>query len=211
MTSNNKSHQSHWDRIYHTSDVDRLGWYESAPEPSLQLIRDCGLPADAVMLHVGAGATTLVDELLAAGFSNLIVNDISPVALEKLKHRLGNEKDKVQWVVDDLIRPSVLPGVGPVDLWHDRAVLHFFHEKEEQDAYFRLLNLLVKPGGFAILAAFHLNGAAKCSGLPVYRYDQQMIADKLGSGFCLQLAFNYTSTMPSGDKREYLYTLFKRT
>ncbi len=69
---------------------------------------------------------------------------------------------------------------------------------------------LVKPGGFVILAAFHLNGAAKCSGLPVHRYDQQMMAEKLGSGFELHRAFGYTHTMPSGDKREYIYTLFER-
>lgn len=206
----NKNYQSHWDQVYNNMEASQLGWYESTPEPSLQLIRSCGMPRDAALLNVGAGATTLVDELLAAGFHNIIVNDISPLALEKLKQRLGAEKEKVCWIIDDLTRPRVLPGIKPVDLWHDRAVLHFFNEKEEQNAYFNLLKKLVKPGGFVILAAFHLNGAAKCSGLPVHRYDQQMMAEKLGSGFELQRAFDYTYTMPSGDKREYIYTLFKR-
>jgi EEF1A lysine methyltransferase 2 len=206
----NKNYQSHWDEVYNNTDVCRLGWYESAPEPSLQLIRDCGLPRNAILLNVGAGATTLVDELLAAGFHNIIVNDISPLALEKLKRRLGDEKEKVRWVIDDLTRPRALQNIGLVDLWHDRAVLHFFNEKEEQDAYFNLLKKLVKPGGFVILAAFHLKGAAKCSGLPVHRYDQYLLAEKLGSGFELQQAFDHTYTMPSGDKREYIYTLFQR-
>jgi hypothetical protein len=103
-----------------------------------------------------------------------------------------------------------LPEIGPVDLWHDRAVLHFFHKSEEQNAYFNLLKTLVRSGGFVILAAFHLDGGAKCSGLPVYRYDQEMLADKLGSGFQLQQAFDYTYTMPSGDTRKYIYTLFQR-
>ena len=208
--ADNKNYQSHWDQVYNNTEVCRLGWYESTPEPSLQLIRECRLPQDAALLAVGAGATTLVDELLAAGFHNIIVNDISPLALEKLKQRLGGEKDKVRWVIDDLTRPRALQSIGPVDLWHDRAVLHFFNEKEEQEAYFNLLKKLVKPGGFVILAAFHLNGAAKCSGLPVHRYDQQMMAEKLGNGFELQQAFNHTYTMPSGDKREYIYTLFER-
>ncbi len=205
-----KDYQSHWDQVYDKADICRLGWYEAAPEPSLRLIRECGLPRDAVLLNVGVGATTLVDELLAMGFHNLIVNDISPRALEKLKQRLGAEKEKIHWVVDDLTRPRALPRIGPVDLWHDRAVLHFFTEKEEQNAYFNLLKKLVKPGGFVILAAFHLEGAAKCSGLSVHRYDQHMLAEKLGSGFELQRAFEHTYTMPSGDERKYIYTLFER-
>ncbi len=205
-----KDYQSHWDRVYHDADISRLGWYEAAPEPSLQLIRDCRLPRDAFLLNVGAGATTLVDELLTMGFHNLIVNDISPRALEQLRQRLGDEQDKIRWVVDDLTRPEKLFDIGPVDLWHDRAVLHFFTEPEEQDAYFHLLKTLVRPGGFVILAAFHLSGAAICSGLPVQRYDRQGLAEKLGSDFILVRAFNHTYTMPSGDERPYVYTLFKR-
>lgn len=206
----NKNYQSHWDEVYTATEVCQLGWYESTPEPSMQLIQNCKLPRDATILNVGAGATTLVDELLSAGFYNIIVNDISSLALEKLKQRLGGEKDKARWVIDDLTRPRVLQSIGPVDLWHDRAVLHFFNEKEEQQAYFNLLKMLVKPGGFVILAAFHFNGAATCSGLPVYRYDQHLMAEKLGDGFELQQAFDYTYTMPSGHKREYIYTLFER-
>ena len=206
----NKNYQFHWDEIYSNTEICRLGWYESAPVPSLQLVCSCRLPLDATILNVGAGASTLVDELLAAGFHNLIVNDISPLALEKLKQRLGGERDKVRWLIDDLTQPIALQCIGPVDLWHDRAVLHFFNEKAEQEAYFNLLKKLVKSGGFVILATFHLNGATKCSGLPVHRYDQHMIAERLGSGFELLQAFNHTYTMPSGDKREYIYTLFER-
>ena len=203
-------YRSHWDQVYTKTEVSRLGWYEPTPEPSLRLIRACNLPKDATILTVGAGATTLVDELLALGFQRIIANDISPRALEQLQQRLGPAQAKVRWVVDDLTRPEVLPDIGPVDLWHDRAVLHFFNAKAEQDAYFNLLKTLVKPGGYVILAAFHLRGADRCSGLPVHRYDEQLLAEKLGSDFALLQAFDYTYTMPSGDERAYVYTLFKR-
>lgn len=205
-----KSDQSHWDRIYSRTEIHRLGWYEAAPEPSLQLIRSCGLPSDALLLNVGAGAGTLVDELLRLGFRRIVVNDISPVALEKLQQRLGEEKKYIRWVIDDLTRPKVLSGIGPVDLWHDRAVLHFFTGKEEQDAYFNLLKKSVKSKGFVILATFSLKGADRCSGLPVCRYDKDRLAEKLGSGFDLIQAFDHTYTMPSGEKRAYVYTLFRR-
>jgi len=68
----------------------------------------------------------------------------------------------------------------------------------------------VKLNGFAIIAAFNLGCATMCSGLPIYRYDKNMLQDKLGNDFTLVESFNYEYTMPSGDKRLYIYTLFKR-
>ena len=203
--------KEHWERIYQKTAFDRLGWFEARSEPSLQLIEKCTLPKDATILNVGTGATTLVDDLLNLGFSNLIANDISSQALEEIQLRLGPERSKmVHWLVDDLTRPNELKALKQVDLWHDRAVLHFFNEPEEQDAYFNLLRKLVKIYGYVIIAAFNLNGAPKCSGLPVFRYDAQMLQEKLGDGFHLIEAFDYTYTMPSGDAREYVYTLFRR-
>jgi hypothetical protein len=88
--------------------------------------------------------------------------------------------------------------------------LHFFNEADEQDAYFLLLKKLVKQNGFVIIAAFNLHGAETCSGLPVFRYNEKMLSEKLDSDFSLMEYFDFTYTMPSGDKREYVYTLFQR-
>ena len=203
--------KEHWERIYQKTAFDRLGWFEARSEPSLQLIEKCTLPKDATILNVGTGATTLVDDLLNLGFSNLIANDISSQALEEIQLRLGPERSKmVHWLVDDLTRPNELKALKQVDLWHDRAVLHFFNEPEEQNTYFNLIRKLVKISGYVIIAAFNLNGAPKCSGLPVFRYDAQMLQEKLGESFHLKETFDYTYTMPSGDTREYVYTLFQR-
>jgi SAM-dependent methyltransferase len=202
---------SHWDKAYRKTEVNKLGWYEETPEPSLELIRACSLDPKAHLLNVGAGATTLVDELQKMGYQNVTANDISPLALDKLKARLGSNQSKINWVVDDLTSPTKLEKLDSVDLWHDRAVLHFFNRQEEQDTYFQLLKKLVKRGGYAIIATFNLNGAKMCSGLPVYRYNEQMLADKLGSDFSLVKSFDYSYTMPSGGTRDYVYTLFKRT
>lgn len=203
--------KSHWERIYQKSAVDSLGWYESNPEPSLALIEGCNLPENATILNVGAGATTLVDELLQTGYRNVIANDLSSTALEELKQRLGpTQSNKVHWIVDDLINPGELNSLEQIDLWHDRAVLHFFQDSASQDAYFKLLRKLVRKKGYVIIAAFNLNGAEKCSGLPVVRYDAAMLEDKLGREFQLIDAFDYTYLMPSGDTREYVYTLFHR-
>ncbi len=203
--------KSHWERVYQHSSIESLGWYEDRPEPSLELIDQCNLHKDAVLLNVGAGATTLVDELLKAGYRNIIANDISSSALEELQQRLGpGQSKRVHWIVDDLINPLELNSLKQVDLWHDRAVLHFFIEPAEQDTYFNLIRKLVRKDGFVIIAAFNLNGAEKCSGLPVLRYNADMLQDKLGMEFQLLKAKDYTYLMPSGDTREYVYSLFQR-
>ena len=203
--------KEHWERVYQNSSVDKLGWYETKSDPYLQLIELCKLSKDAAILNVGAGATTLVDELLEIGYQNIIANDISSSALEELQQRLGPEQSTmVRWLIDDLTLPTELQSLEPIDLWHDRAVLHFFNDSESQDAYFNLLRKLVKVEGHVIIAAFNLQGAPKCSGLPVYRYDAKMLQEKLGKEIQLKEAFDYTYTMPSGDTREYVYTLFQR-
>ncbi len=202
--------KSHWNDAYSKSETKKLGWYETFPEPSLQLIKKCNFNKEASLLNVGVGATTLIDELINIGYKNIIANDLSLTALEIIKNRVGDNKNKVKWIVDDLTKSKILINNEPVDLWHDRAVLHFFNEETEQDAYFKLLNKLVKPEGFVIIAAFNLNGATKCSGLPVYRYDEKMLIEKMGNSFELIESFDFTYQMPSGDLREYIYTLFKR-
>ena len=209
-TVTGKDFKSHWDNAYNKVEVNRLGWYEETPEPSLELIQECKLDKSAFILNVGAGTTTLVDKLQEMGYQNIIASDISSLALDKLKDRLGANHDKVRWIVDDLTQPTKLGSLGQIDLWHDRAVLHFFNQQEEQNTYFNLLKKLVRKGGYAVIATFNLDGADKCSGLPVYRYNEQMLAEKIGNDFNLIKFFNYTYTMPSGDTREYVYTLFKR-
>jgi len=201
---------AHWNKVYENSVVASLGWYEEDPEPSMRLINRCKLDKRSVLLNVGAGATTLVDVLIKEGYQRIIANDLSAFALEKLKARLGAESVNVDWIVDDLTCPCKLDELGEIDLWHDRAVLHFFNEKGEQDAYFDLLRKLVKRNGFVIIAAFHLDGAPKCSGLPVHRYDAKMLHEQLGSEFELMESFDYKYVMPTGDQRKYIYTLFRR-
>jgi len=207
MESNLKKH---WNSAYSVNDITQLGWYEEDPKPSLQLIQNCKLPKDARILNVGVGTSTLIDELLNFGYKNIIASDLSSAALDKLQLRLGSKKNSVHWVVDDLTNPRLLSKIDPVDLWHDRAVLHFFTNEEEQNTYFSLLKKIIKPNGYVLISVFNSEGATKCSGLNVHRYDKGLLMDKLGADFKLMEYFNYNYTMPSGDTRPYIYTLFKR-
>jgi len=202
--------EKHWNKAYENTDTEKLGWYEDYPEPSLQLIKKCNFDKEAILLNVGVGATTLIDELLELEYSNIIASDFSTSSLEKLKNRIGVEGRKIQWIIDDLTKSKKLIDLPQVDLWNDRAVLHFFTDAQDQDAYFSVLNKLVKRNGFVVIAAFNLDGALKCSGLTVYRYNKEMLEDRLGNDFQCLDSFDYTYYMPGGDTREYVYTLFKR-
>ncbi len=211
-TSNNtKNLGEYWCAIYTNADVTKLGWYEYESTPSLNLIEKSKVAKDALILTVGAGSTTLIDSLLEKKYTNLMANDISSCALNTIKNRIGEKQDNVSWIVDDLVNPSSLKNIAKVDVWNDRAVLHFFIEDKDQDAYFKLLDDKVKTNGHVILAVFNLESATMCSGLPVKRYDEKMLQEKLGSAYLLKDSFNYMYTMPNGEDRNYVYTLFQKT
>jgi Methylase involved in ubiquinone/menaquinone biosynthesis len=88
--------QAHWENIYTAKDSTAASWFQAHLSKSLELIDSANLDADAQIIDVGGGTSTLVDDLLARGFRNITVLDISSAALEKTKDRLGNQAAKVR-------------------------------------------------------------------------------------------------------------------
>ena len=116
----------------------------------------------------------------------------------------------MHWVVDDIINPSTLLQLENVAIWHDRAVFHFLTEEQDKQTYHSLLQKIVMLGGFVIMATFAMDGATKCSGLPVQRYNAERLSEFLGDSFRLVESLDYTYQMPSGDLRPYVYTRFQK-
>tara|TARA_B100000809_G_C15054462_1_gene500184 strand:+ start:237 stop:899 length:663 start_codon:yes stop_codon:yes gene_type:complete len=201
--------KEHWNSTYLKNQTENLGWFEKKSKETLALIQETKLPKSATILNVGAGSSGLIDNLVELGFFNIIANDLSEESLKPLK-RAFDKNNKIKFIVDDLLSPSKLNKLKNIDLWNDRAVLHFFIEKEEVTAYFNLLKKVLKPKGFVIIAVFAKNGADKCAGLPLKKYDAKMIGNELGNNFELKKSFNYTFINPFGDERPYIYTLFQR-
>lgn len=200
----------HWNTAYNKAD-NQLGWFEKDPQETMKLVLQTQLPKDAKIMNVGAGTTTLIETLLDAGYTNLIANDLSELALNKLQTRIKNSHDyELNCVVDDLTNPKQLEDLKPVDLWIDRAVLHFFLNEEDQQAYFNLIRKIVTKNGFVLIAVFTTDGAEKCCGLHLKRYNVSMLHEQLGSDFELTSSFNHTFINPFGGERPYIYTLFKR-
>jgi len=206
-----RSTQEHWDRIYSSSAVQRLGWYEENPTLSLEMIARCAIDKNDSILDVGSGATTLVDFLIQQNYRSIFALDISAVAQEQLRSRLGSKRAApVQWLIDDITKPTTVLDLKDIAIWHDRALLHFLITAEQRQAYLSVLKKVIRDEGYVIIATFAQNGASKCSGLAVKRYDQQSLAAFLGAEFALIESVEYDYQMPSGPIRPYVYGRFQK-
>ena len=199
---------AHWDSTYSKNPHEKLGWFETDHAPTFQLIDKSEISSAAKIAVIGAGSTTLIDELIKKKFLNIIATDISEVSLKKAQNRVP--KDSVEFIVDDLTHPVLLNEINIIDLWIDRAVLHFFTKEKEQETYFNLLRKKVRNQGFVLFAEFGIGGALKCSGLEIKQYDNDTFQRELGPEFRLIETFNHTYTTPSGATRAYIYSLFQR-
>lgn len=171
----------HWDEKYGSAGPDSLSWYQAVPTPSLEIIDALALAPDTPILDVGGGASTLVDELLDRGFSDVSVLDVSDAAIHSVRQRLDG-RDGFHWTVDDLLTWEPDRTYG---LWHDRAVLHFFVDPGDRTRYRDVLRKTVGPGGAVIIATFAPDGPTSCSGLPVKRWSFDEISEFLGEDFII--------------------------
>ena len=199
--------QTHWEKVYQTKAADAVSWYRPHLEKSLAFIRRAASDLSAAIIDVGGGESTLVDDLLADGYRDVTVLDISPTAIETAKRRLGGKAKDVAWLTADITETD-LPRQR-YDVWHDRAVFHFLTEPQQRAAYVRQVLLAVKPGGYVIVAAFGLEGPLKCSGLDVMRYDANALHDEFGAGFQLVESATELHATPFGTTQQFVYCLCK--
>lgn len=198
----------HWEEVYETKAVDKVSWFREHLDRSLTMIEAAGLDLDARMIDVGGGASTLVDDLLARGYKNLSVLDISAAALESSKQRLGPLAEGVEFIVADITQ-TVLPA-SAFDLWHDRAVFHFLTSDEDRGRYVDNLKRSLRPTGHLVISTFADDGPLKCSGLDVERYDIAKLVNVLGSGFELAEHIRETHQTPFETTQSFLYARFVR-
>ena len=197
----------HWERIFATKQPTQVSWYRAHLEMSLEMIEDAAPNRDAAILDVGAGASTLVDDLLAHGYANVVAMDVSATALDIAKLRLGLSASKIRWLVGDVLNFSF--GEHRYDVWHDRAVFHFLVDASDRAAYVRQTLRAVKPGGHVIVATFGPEGPTRCSGLDVVRYDATALHDEFGSRFRLIKHRTELHHTPMGSTQQFTYCFCK--
>lgn len=195
--------QAHWEKIYAEKAPDAVSWYRPHLETSLVLIEQATAGRSASVIDVGGGESTLVDDLLARGYENITVLDISHAAIDANKKRLGRASERVHWLCADITRADLDPSA--YDVWHDRAVFHFLTATRDRIAYVRQVARAVKPGGYVIVSTFGPEGPMKCSGLDVVRYDAESLHREFGVHFSLLRSSKELHRTPFGTIQQFLY------
>lgn len=200
--------KAHWNAIFKSKPSPELTWYQPHLARSLELIRSTGLKVEAPILDIGCGDSTLVDDLLESGFTNLTVLDVSSLALERSRERLGRRASQATWIEGDVTQLDLPP--DKYFLWHDRAVFHFLTDPVERGLYVLAARRSLAPGGFLIVATFALDGPEKCSGLLVMRHTPESLSREFGSSFQLLQSCPETHFTPWGGEQHFQYCLFKK-
>ena len=199
--------KNHWEQVYSTKETEKLGWYAPRLGTSLSWIQAIDQEADAPIIDVGGGTSTLVGDLLDADYRSITVLDISEEALSSARASLGDRAKLVTWLEGD-ITSLELP-TQYYALWHDRAVFHFLTEPAQQRQYRDRLLSALKMGGHLIIGTFAPEAPSVCSGLPVQRYNLEQLQITLGASFELKRHHKELHITPGGVEQMYLYCHFQ--
>jgi ubiquinone/menaquinone biosynthesis C-methylase UbiE len=197
--------ENHWETVYETKGKDQVSWTQEIPKTSLDFINSFELKKTAKIIDIGGGDSTLVDFLLAEGFENITILDISAKALERAKNRLGQKANKVHWVVCDI---TEFDPDTTYDVWHDRATFHFLTKTKQINKYLRTARKSVN--GFLTIGTFSQNGPKKCSGLEIKQYNEKNLTSELKNGFSKIKCITEDHLTPFNTKQNFLFCSFKR-
>lgn len=198
--------QRHWENVYATKDVSKVGWYQETPSMSLALMEKIGITSKDSIIDVGCGASTLVDALINIGYRDITLLDISTNALEIVKKRLNASAAIPVYCVTDVCTFST----GKLfNVWHDRAVFHFLQKEEEQQEYLETLHKSLSPKGHAIIGTFGIDGPDSCSTLPVRQYNEERMKNLVKEHFDVIDVLQEIHVTPGGSEQSYCYFILK--
>ena len=81
----NSGREAHWSTSYRTTNETEVSWYQDEPAVSLALIQEAAPDRRSRIIDIGGGASVLVDRLLALGYEQPAVQDLSQALREKLQ------------------------------------------------------------------------------------------------------------------------------
>lgn len=196
-----------WNTVYQSKSEKEVSWYQAVPAKSLELIDELKLQPNDPIIDIGGGDSHLVDELLAKGFRDISILDISSVALEKAKARLGEKARSVKFVASDVTKFNP---TQKYSLWHDRAAFHFLTSVEDVETYLAIANRAITPNGYLIVSTFSKTGPEKCSGLSISQYSEGDLKKLFEKHFTNIRCFESTHTTPWGSGQNFVYCGFKK-
>ena len=197
----------HWEQVYATRLTSELSWYQREPATSLRLIEGLASDNPCKVIDVGGGAAFLVDGLVARGFNDVTVLDVSQHALDEVEERLGERASGVKLVCSDILEWTP---EGRYDIWHDRAVFHFLTDPIERDHYVELAERAVRDDGTLVVGTFAEDGTTHCSGLSVVRYSPQGLANVFSARFDVVAHEREEHTTPAGAIQLFTWVVLRR-
>ncbi|MHA8068884.1 class I SAM-dependent methyltransferase [Aquirufa ecclesiirivi] len=196
--------KEHWEKIFSTKKSNEVSWTQEVPSISLEFIQKFKINKTPNIIDIGGGDSKLVDFLLAEGYSNISVLDISEAAILRAKERLGKDASKVKWIVSDILdfNPN-----EKYDVWHDRAAFHFQTEIDKIEKYLNIVKNAVD--GMVIIGTFSVDGPIKCSGLDIKQYDEAEMKEKFQqSGFKNLECKREDHISPAGAVQNFVFCSF---
>jgi 2-polyprenyl-3-methyl-5-hydroxy-6-metoxy-1,4-benzoquinol methylase len=199
--------KSHWEKVYRTKQESEVSWYQQTPAESLAFIRQFVAPGSGSVIDIGGGNGLLVDHLLSLGYTDITVLDISEMALQAAKLRLGENAKRVNWIVGDVM---TLDTGRQYDCWHDRATFHFLTSTQEIENYITLAGKHLKNDGKLIIGTFSTHGPAQCSGLPVKQYNEKSLSEILQQRFTKLKCITADHLTPLKTIQNFLFCSFQK-
>ena len=197
--------KAHWETVYSTKQPNEVSWTQEVPQTSLSFIHSFDLPKSARIIDVGGGDSKLVDYLVAEGYANVTVLDISEKALERAKMRLGLLAEKVTWINSDI---TEFEPKERYDIWHDRATFHFLTTPEQISKYLSIAGSSVTS--YMTIGTFSNNGPKKCSGLDITQYSEEQLQQTLAEYFSKIKCITEDHTTPFNTIQNFLFCSFKK-
>ena len=197
--------KKHWNKVYQTKQPNEVSWTQPKPETSLDFINRLSISKSSPIIDIGGGDSTLVDFLLAEGYENISVLDISEHALERAKLRLGKQADKVTWIVSDIT--TFIPPQKYM-IWHDRATFHFLTTGEQVNNYLKIARAAVTS--YLIIGTFSEQGPDKCSGLEIKKYSEDQLNRQFMNVFEKIKCVNTDHITPFNTQQNFTFCSFKK-
>ena len=199
--------KSHWENVFATKTEKEVSWHQPYPQTSIDFFNEWELPLDAKIIDIGGGDSYFIDALLALGYTNIHLLDISENAIARAKKRLGKKATSVTFIVSDVL--DFIPEMA-FDLWYDRACFHFLVDPIQIAAYKMIVLKAVASQGKMILGTFSEIGPLKCSGLEITQYSiedlKAAFADHFEAVSC-QAVEHHT---PFGTLQNFTFCNFKK-
>jgi SAM-dependent methyltransferase len=200
--------KQHWETVFTTKAENEVSWYQSEPKTSIQLIQACKVAKDAKIIDIGGGDSYLIDSLLDLGYTNLFLLDISAAAIERAKIRLGDQAQKVTFIISDSLH---FQSDEKFDVWHDRASFHFFTEANDIEQYKANVIANTNQNAHFIIGTFSEDGPLKCSGLPIMQYSVEKMEPVFGLDFELENCFTEDHETPFETTQNFIFCHYKKS